>query len=154
MAYRTIQEKTTVRDAIERGVADITELGEECREAYDNMTGGGMSDEHPKVQAFDEAAQYLEDAQEPDLESVPEAALDAEVTYGILRNKDKRRADARWARCSTACNALEAAEDSLRNHFDDLDDEDDDRQSIEDLADELGEIRGNAEGAEFPGMFG
>jgi DNA repair ATPase RecN len=164
-SYKLVPEETTVRGAIEDGIADLRELGEECREAYDNMTGGGMSDDHPKVQAFSEAADTLEEADEPDLDGVPDEVLDQKLTVSNLTPKDKRRSAARWARCSNACGKLKAAAEALRDYEpqtdgeeetveEDIDKSDELEQACTELADTIEELADNCEGVEFPGLYG
>lgn len=165
-SYKLVPEETTVRGAIEDGINDLRELGEECREAYENMTGGGMSDDHPKVAAFSEAADQLEEADEPDMEGVPDDVLDQKLTVSNLTPKDKRRSAARWARCSNACGKLKAAAEALREHDPhdvdcegdeedaDVEKRDEVEQACTELADTIEELADNCEGVEFPGLYG
>lgn len=115
MAYKSTPAKGSISSLISDGYGEIAELGEECRSASDNFPNS----EHPKAQAFAEAADTLEGVSEAD---VPDCLSenDAEVSYSLLVNKDKRKGTARHARCSNACGKLTAAADGIRALIEEL----------------------------------
>jgi len=152
MAYKSVNRKTTYADAIADGYGAIEELASEMREAYDNMTGAGMSDSHPKVEAYSTAADELERAQAPDIPSELEELLSKEVEVSELVNRDKRRGNARHVRLSNACSLIEAA----KSHLEDLPEgaSEDETDAAEQLASELDEAVSLDGAVEFPGMYG
>jgi hypothetical protein len=163
-SYKTVERKADLTACISGAYSEITSLAEEMQEAYDNMTGGGMSDSHPKVEVVSNARDTLEGKDEPEIDGLLEGI---EVTWSEQIPKDKRHAIARWARLSNASAALSAAADTLRAasadehkpEGDSDEDFDEDFETLfdeakEELADTLEETVGEIDGVEFPTMFG
>jgi hypothetical protein len=147
-----VSRKTTYADAIADGYGAIEELASEVREAYDNMTGAGMSDSHPKVELCSNSADELEGIQQPDIPSELEELLSREVEVSELVNRDKRRGAARHVRLSNACSLIEVAKSYLEDTPEGTSDEV--REAAEQLASELDDAVALDGSVEFPGMFG
>lgn len=158
-SYKTVERKADLTACISDAYSEISSLAEEMQEAYDNMTGGGMSDDHPKVSLVSEARDTLEGKDEPE---VPDVLDGIEVTWQEQIPKDKRHKTARWARLANACAALGAAAEAVREASSDNGMEGPDAANYveefetaqEELADALEETMGEVEGVEFPTMFG
>ena len=138
--------KALLADAISDAVSEIQGLAEECREVVDNAGDGGLS-QTQRIQTLDETASTLENANEPD---VAECLLGIEVEYQDL--PQRKRGYSRADRCGQACYILEMCIGAL---------EDFEEKNPGDKADEAESLRGDleslkdeAEGVEFPGMFG
>lgn len=150
-SYKTVQRKADLSSCVYEAYSEIASLAEEMQEAYDNMTSGGMTDEHPKVVAVSEARDTLEGKDEPEM---PDILDGIEVNWSEQIPKDKRHKTARWARLANACAALGAAADAVREAFGPEDNAKDFEEAREELADALEETMGEVEGVEFPTMFG
>jgi hypothetical protein len=158
-SYKTVERKADLSACISDAYSEIASLAEEMQEAYDNMTGGGMSDDHPKVNLVSEARDTLEGKDEPE---VPDVLDGIEVTWHEQIPKDKRHKTARWARLANACAALGAAAEAVREASSDNGMEGPDaanyveqfEEAQTELADALEETMGEVEGVEFPTMFG
>lgn len=152
-SYKTVERKADLTACISDAYSEITSLAEEMQEAYDNMTGGGMSDDHPKVSLVSEARDTL-DGIEVMWPEVPDVLDGIEVTWHEQIPKDKRHKTARWARLANACAALSAAADAVREAPGPEDNAEDFEEAQTKLADALEETMGEVEGVEFPTMFG
>lgn len=158
-SYKTVTRTSTVASAVPDAIAEIEELASEMQEAYDNMTGGGMSDNHPKVELVSNARDALEGKEAPD---IPEILEDIPVTYTEQIPKDKRHKIARWARLANACSALQACVEAVAeapsdnglegpaaaHYVEELE------EAKSSLTSELEDIISEVEGVEFPTMFG
>lgn len=149
-SYKTVERKANLTACISDAYSEITSLAEEMQEAYDNMTGGGMSDDHPKVSLVSEARDTLEGKDEPE---VPDVLDGIEVTWQEQIPKDKRHKTARWARLANACAALGAAAEAVREAPEPGGYAEEFETAQEELADALEETMGEIEGVEFPTMF-
>ena len=145
-SYKTVECKSTLGAVIGDACAQLEELAGECDDAYNNFPNS----DHPKAQAFSDAASALQSASEPD---VPEWMADLPVVYSESVPTRKGRAAGRAVRCGNACAMLQAAAEKAREMCEDEKDEDKVSEA-ESLADELENIVGDCEGVEFPGMFG
>lgn len=147
-SYKIVPCSGALAGVVSDAVAALAELGEECRAAADNFA----SPDHPKAQAFAEAADVLEGVQEPE---VPDCCSDVVVSYGESVPRRKRHSPGRAVRCYNAASALSACAEAVREWADDPANADhDDLDAATQLADELEGIASEVEGVEFPGMFG
>lgn len=147
--YKFVGHTSAISACLEDGVAALVELGEECRTSAENFP----NQDHPKAQAFGEAADALENVSlDVDL---PEELASVEVGYREAVPKRKGRAPGRAVRCSNACAAIQAGIEGLQAWLDDDANKDHDRYSeVEQLVSEAEGIVSDAEGVEFPGLFG
>jgi hypothetical protein len=127
----------TIPDLIANAYSEWQSLGEEMRTSQENM------EEHfsatQKYQDIEQCADTLENFSEP---TVPEKFKETKIAYFVGKYRGSRD-----GRNAYACDQLQTVIDCLEEHPD----EDDESQS---LADELQEAIGEAEGLNFPGMFG
>lgn len=172
----SVERTGTVLDAISGACSDLVSLGEECREVHDNMPESLQQGQRGST--LDETADTLESVSEPD---VPAPLQDLPCKWYEQLPKRKGRGLSRSGRRDNAVAALEAAIDAVENYSDLIDEAkgavaggtatpdqqrmvgaqveahdngDSDGVDTETLASELGEIKDNAEGCEFPGMYG
>lgn len=149
------------------------ELGEEMRSWYDNMSENLQGGD--KGTQVDEAAQALEDLNEPD---IPEHLLELPIEY-TTEHKGGRKGDPRWLRRDNEVAVLNAAISAVEDFVGQASAEllmyvndDDDKEitvghltlpkgEFEELIEEahnflseLGDETTNAENVEFPGMYG
>ena len=161
-SYKPIIQSTTALSAISSFFSEIEELASECRELVDNVVDNLKNT--GRIQIFDETASVLEGMQEvdapDDLPDVAGVGLETflSITQYVPRPKNGRTS--RAVRCENACIMGRAGIDAVRAYLD--------APEFEDPADELHdlltewrdfcvEIEGyldEAEGVEFPGMFG
>ena len=172
----------TVSSFVSDGFSEITGLGEELREAYDNapdnLKGTSVNE------ARDSTASEIENLSEPD---VPEALQDLDCVTSIDNGKvyRGRQTQSRACRASNAASQLRAAAETVREwleRHEEIEDADPNDaaalkaraeaiekietegmdieayntavQEGEALADELESMADTIEGLEFPGMFG
>lgn len=169
-AYKNVTYPGTVSSS-EDACSALEELGSECREIVDNASEGLQQTQ--RIQTFDETAGTLESISTPD---VPACIADLAIEYTEAVPTRKRQSPSRATRCANAVSVLNAAKDAaetwLEEHPEiDCDDEEehdakvnageveggytnDDRSEVEQFISELDDIIGNAEGCEFPGMYG
>jgi N6-adenosine-specific RNA methylase IME4 len=140
-----VSHKTNMADAVSGAFSEITDLAEEYRQIVDNATEG--LSETQRVQTFGETADTLEGLQEPD---VPSVIATIEVNYTITLPKRKDRGLSRAARMSDAIGILDACMEAL----DRVAETDVRHQAACDLFGELDAVKAEAEGCEFPGMYG
>lgn len=138
-SYKIRTQKTDLQSAISDGIAALQSLRDEVQEIVDNASGTNFENSQ-RIQTFSETADALSYADnEPTLpDELAEVAVEYSESY-------KRGHISRAVQCSNACAMLQAAVDALEAQ------EHDDASSI---AGELEDIISNAEGAEFPGMYG
>lgn len=140
MSMKFVEKKSTLAEAVEEAWDELQILAEEMREAFDNtpesLQGSGAGEKRG------EAADALEDLSEP---SVPEALKLVEVTYYVPASVPKRGLS-RSARRDHACGVLDRLVEVLNE-------KEENKEAME-LAQELEELKDNAEAVEFPGMFG
>jgi hypothetical protein len=152
-AYKAVPVKGTADSFLDDGYSDLETLGEEMRERSDNMEGANMG-HLPACEQATEAADVLEQivANRVDL---PEAVQDLEVSTNDWVNRRRGRGESRAHRRDNAAGRLSAVTQALREWLDDeKNEEHDDREEVETAADQLEEQAGEAEGVEFPGMYG
>lgn len=166
MAYKSVERKGTVMSLIEEGYSELEELGNECQEASDNFPNSN----HPKAEAFGEVASTLTGLSMPDTDAIEAADADGEVTYFEQVNRDKRKGPSRAIRAANAAAKLTGAASALRSKIEELNEQelpdqpeaadlakdaiDEKVSGLETLADELEDHANEAEGVEFPGLYG
>lgn len=161
---RTLQ--TSVAAAIPDALSEIESLRDEMQEWADNMEEKLSHTE--KYERVREAADALESAV-TDVD-VPEFA---DQTISCVEMLPGRKGLARWKRLSNAVAALSAAKDAMEVQRDELREIDDDEvpaevaaligdertpseaaDELDSVIEEVDNIINEAEGVEFPGMFG
>ena len=156
-SYKTVQEQTTISDAISSGYSILQSLRDEVQEIVDNASDGLR--ETQRIQTFDETANTLGNFcdDEPD---VPDNLSAHAVTAYLQQHVSKRRSPSRAVQCQNAVGYLRAAADGVQEFIDTFDGEDrseteqaevDDAQELLDI---LEESISEAECCEFPGMYG
>lgn len=156
MSYKNVPCTGTV-SSVSDAVSALTDLGDECREIVDNAEGGLR--ETSRIQTFEETAGTLESMSEPD---VPECIAELTISYGEQVPRRKARSASRAVRCQNAIAVLQAASEAAQQWLDDTDCQPEDkgptqeeqRDEVEGFINEIDGIIGEAEGCEFPGMFG
>lgn len=153
MSYKIVNQTGTI-SSVSDAVSALTDLGDECREIVDNAEGGLK--ETSRIQTFEETAGTLEGISEPD---VPDCIADVAVEYGEQVPRRKARHPSRAVRCANAVALLQAASESAQQWLDDTeaapeDTNEAERDEVQDFIDNLDNIISDAEGCEFPGMFG
>lgn len=149
-SYKSVPCVGTVA-SVEDAFSALEELGSECREVVDNTGDSGLS-QTQRIQTFDETASTLEGLSAPD---VPECVAELEIRYSDSVPKSKRRSPSRAARCANACAVLAAAAEAAQQWLDDeANAEHDDRDEVEQFISDLESAVGEAEGCEFPGLYG
>lgn len=140
MAMKTVT--MGLADAVSYAYGEISSLAEEVREVVDSAEGGRA--ETQRIQTLGETADTLENISEP---NVPETLAQIQVSF--LEIPSGKRGLSRAKRRDNATSAMSGVVAILEN----LEDE-----ALQDEADELRDQVENdqseAEGAEFPGMFG
>ena len=139
----------SVLGLIEGAYSELEALHDECQEIVDNASDGLSQTQ--RIQTFEETANTLDFADSvPD---VPEVVQDLEVHYTEDRRKSK--STSRATRCSESCNLLYGVVAALDAWLDDdSNSEHEDRDDVESLKDDLENNINEAEGCEFPGMYG
>lgn len=143
-SYKPVQRQTTLSAAIEDAKSELETLGEECRSASDNFP----NQDHPKAQAFAEAADALEGISIDT--DCPELATDLVVAYTEEVPRRKNHSPSRASRRGNTVAMLTAAKEVLE----DWECKGDDVDDAQALANELDYAIGEAKGVEFPGLYG
>ena len=150
---RYTQHTTDIENAVADAMSELSGLGEELRSWYDNMPENFQNGD--KGSMVDEAANTLESLNEVE---VPACLSTVPVAY-----QSDRKAQSRSARCGEAVNMLNIAKDNAQAFLDENLPEDEtkdtetqatQREEIDSFISELDEVISEAEGVEFPGMFG
>lgn len=169
-AYKSVARQGTV-SSVEDSFNTLEELGNECREIVDNASEGLQQTQ--RIQTFEETASTLEGLSCPD---VPTCIADLAIEYTESVPTRKRQSPSRYTRCQNEVAVLTAAKDAaetwLEEHPEIDEDEaeehdakvhegsvedgytNDDRSEVEQFISELDDAISNAEGCEFPGMYG
>lgn len=138
---------SNVAETIANAFSELTSLAEECREIVDNASEG-LSQTN-RIQTLETTASALEGLDEPE---VPGWIAPTKVTYAQWENSRKGRGLSRADRAGQAVAMLDAAIDVLEGEKEDADSDKVDELTA--LIDECETAKGEAEGAEFPGMYG
>lgn len=140
MAKTSKELKQSIAETISMAFGEFETLGQEMADWGDNIEEKFSTTE--KYERIREAQELLEGLSEPD---VPDSLGKIEVTVPQIMKRRPSRAD----RLSNACIALDVVMDALEA-VEGADNKDD----AEALRAELDNEKSNAEGVEFPGMFG
>lgn len=152
--------KMTVADAISEAFNELQSLGEEMRSWADNIEE--KFSQTDRYQRISDAADTLESLEEPPFDGDGIAAKYVariiralpEVEIYKLIGRSKRRGPSRADRCSHACGTIEQCMSIIEENINDLGDDNDHKYALESLRDDLKRLKDDAEGVEFPGMFG
>lgn len=161
--FRTALHKkytTTARQLVEDAYSEIESLASEARECADNMEAGNLG-QTQRCQTFAETADTLEGISAPD---VPDAFDEVEVvrlpTLSDSTSRAHRLSEA-VSDLQLACDEVESWLEDNKQSGADATDEEEEKEDDEVDADEveaaIQEIRDHAdeaEGVEFPGMYG
>lgn len=156
---------TELGSGIDGAVSDLKELGDEMRSWYDNMSENLQGGD--KGIAVEECADALEGIDEP---NVPDELTALAFPYTQMKPSGKKGAP-RWMRRDNAVTILECAKARLEEWIElrniDLDPGDEDVEETQEridaqarvdeaqeLVDALDTIIDDANGVEFPGMYG
>lgn len=148
--YKPEPRKGTVSQAIDDGLSGLQDLKGEVEELVNNASGTALENTS-RIQTFQSTLDVLENI--PDSvgslnNSIPDGSGELECDWQemVIRRKSQRATSvSRAVRRDNACAMLSAAADALAGS------EAEDDQA---LAEELQELVSEAEGCEFPGMFG
>lgn len=152
----------TALGAIEGAIDTLTELRDEFQEIVDNATEGlQQTERHQTREATVDALSFVDDG----LPDLPEEAGDVACSWVENQHPKASRA----ARCANAVSALEAARDAIQEWLDEKnekldEDEAEDKPDEDGLEEQIAQAEeavntleewiSNAEGTEWPGMFG
>ncbi len=155
-SYKPVTTEYSVADAIANGYSELQSLRDEMQEIVDNMSGANM--EHlPKYETANEACDTLGNFCDDEPE-VPEEAGAGRIQVTEMVNKRKGRGPSRSVRCGNAVSMLEAAKAHLETLQEAAEEGEGEKEAGDDdfqtLIDKLEEDIGEAEGVEFPGMYG
>lgn len=139
--FKPVEVTTTVDAVVDEAFSEFEGLAEEMRSWSDNMEEKLSHTE--KYERVSEAADTLENINRPD---VGEKLTDIEVKYMSV---NPRKLNSRAARRDNATYLLGLASDALNDAV-----EGDDEIGAGDLASELDQAKEEADGVEFPGMYG
>ena len=151
----------SVLGLIEGAYSELEALRDEVQEIVDNASEGLAQTQ--RIQTLGETADALYGAD--DVPDVPDAVATLRCTY--TEDQRKSKSTSRASRCAEACTLLEAAvgelddfistaEDKLCDMTDEGEKEalEQSKYEVEELRDTVQELLDNAQGAEFPGMYG
>lgn len=148
-SYKSEICRGTVSGVLEDGVSILNDLGSECTEAADNFPNY----DHPKAEAFREAASPIEDLSlDVDL---PEDLAASEVEYVESRPRRKRHNPSRASRRDNAVAMLQAGLEGMQAWLEDeANAEHEKRDEVSSLCTDVENAISEAEGVEFPGLYG
>ena len=148
MKRKLIERQVSIADAVSEAFGEFQSLGEEMRSWADSMEEKFSSTD--KYSRVSETADILESCNEPDH---PQHAQDTVIT--VIDPPAKKRGYSRADRCSQACMLLDYAMEALETKIEALGENDTTaKDELESYRDEIDEAKSNAEGADFPGMYG
>lgn len=151
---KTQERELTIEDAVSEAFGELQSLGEEMRESYDNTPESLQ--QSAVGEARGEAADALENISEPDVPTELQGdKFKVKWTVLVLSPSAQRR-QSRSARCAEACATLTAVtehlgaiEENKESKFSKKE-----QQAASDFVDDVQQIIDEAEGVEFPGMYG
>jgi hypothetical protein len=148
LTMRTKKFTTTLDNLISDAFGELESLRDELQEWYDGMPENFQNGD--KGENLQSSIDTLDSLESPD---VPEYVTNLEVIY-IPAEKLDSRADRR----DDAAARLDTAVSVLNDAMDDVDAEvkytDDQKDEMQELADDLERAKDEAEGVEFPTMYG
>jgi hypothetical protein len=134
--------ETTLEQAVADAFSDLSELGSECRDVVDNTPESLAQTD--RIMTLNETADTLSSMEEqPD---VPPELAGLPVKYLPLTKSRPSRQD----RCDTALGIIVACIEALAT----VAESDPRHQAAVDLSDDLEGAQADAEGCNFPGMYG
>lgn len=133
-------------DAASEAFGELQSLAEEMGSWRDGLEEKFSHTE--KYERVSSAADALEQLSEPE---VPEELTDIKVEF--VRLPQRRRGYSRADRCGQAVYVLDTCVQALQEYVDD-DKNKDKVDEAQNLIDELERLKDEAEGVEFPGMYG
>jgi hypothetical protein len=139
----------SLADAVSEAFSEISSLAEEMREWADNMEEKFSATQ--KYETVSETADTLENISEVEVDTELSA-----VTVTLQDPKPQRRGYSRADRCAQACDILDACVSALEDYAstDDTNRTDAQAEAADELRNELDSAKSDAEGVEFPGMYG
>lgn len=140
----------TVSSAVSDAISDLTELGGECKEAKENMPENLQNSS--RAEMLETAGDTLEGISEPDC---PEHLQDLPCSW----TEDCRKGTGRPVRRDNCVSMIDAAMSAVQSWMDENEDSEDDEvkeqhEAASSYHDELDNAKAEAEGVEFPGMYG
>ena len=172
MAYKTVITKSTIADAVSAAFGEFQSLRDEMRERADNMEEKfSATDLYQRVSECADALDGFAD-EEPEMPNDDVGALDVEVAESVNRRKGK--GPSRAVRCGNACAALQAVierceglttdEVAMGEWLAKINGEhpikdgavsaDDAEEVLDELIQSCQAALDEAEGLDFPGMYG
>lgn len=143
----------TLGEAVGEAYGELQNLRDEAQEMYDNATEGLQQTQ--RLQTMQESADALGNNcdSEPEL---PEAVAKLPFTITDWTNTRKGRGLSRTDRCSWAVHVLEQAYELLDKMVDDTTKlpAGVDKDAVEGARDDIENMKTDAEGTEWPGMYG
>jgi len=165
MAKKIKTVEYTVADALDNGKCELEELRDEVQEVFDNMPESLQGSD--RGQRMEECAQTLDDAlsNAEFCDEVANTCRDGDdekpaaggITFTWIDGSKKRMS--RAARRDEATSKLRGAIDALQEALDEDEDAEEpkyaeQRDEIEQAISDATELADNADGADFPGMYG
>lgn len=147
---KTVQRESTVSAVVGDAIGMIQSLTEEIQEVVDGASGTPRENTG-RIQTLSDTADTLSNISEPD---VPEIVGDLKVSY---MEQVSTRGLSRGSQRDNATSMLQAAVDAMREWLDEQKDPEAMQDAIDEVdsaADEIDNIISDAEGVDFPGMFG
>lgn len=144
------QLEVKIEDAISSGYSILLELRDEVQEVFDNATENLQ--QTSRMQTFSDTAGTLDNFvdDEPD---VPEVVRDVTMRVTTTEPRSARQTASRSVRRDNAVAYLRAAAEALTERLDGMPDGDA-KDEAQALVEKLEQDADEAEGVEFPGMFG
>ena|ERR1700722_10465476 len=144
--------KVSLPDAVSEAFCELQELAQEMRDWADNLEEKFSAT--AKYETVSSTADTLEQHEEP---SPPENLPALEVHFTDL--PQRKRGYSRSDRCGQACYILDQCFAELDAEIDRLETEDKNSNTdlidtLSEYRDEIGNVRDDCEGCEFPGMYG
>jgi hypothetical protein len=146
----TTVREISIADAASEAYEELQTLAEEMRQWADSIEEKFSHTE--KYERISEAADTLENIQEPDY-----CDYAKNMTIKITDLPKRKRGHPRAHRCTQACYILDVCIETLEYRIEDIKDDksaETECNECSTLRDDLEQAKGEAEGVEFPGMYG
>lgn len=164
-SYKIENVRETLTGCLEYFYSEVEELASECREVIDSAPEGLQSTD--RITTFESTADVLENvtASQIELSDEVKALFTEPLAIAVMRNRRKGRGPSRSSRCSNACAYGEAAANALEAWCDEHADKSDTVigttkittdlvEEVKNMVNELRDQVDEAQGTEFPSMFG
>ena len=153
----TLIENVSVLDAVSTFYSDVASMAEEVREAYDNMPESLQNGQ--RGETLNETADTLEGIEEPTApDCVAKIFSDDKLTISAMVLPGRQHGnESRATRIGNAANYASAVIDHVREWCDNHEEDETHKDDIDELTAWVDELEGHkdeAEGCEFPGMYG